>query len=273
MFVSNLGNGTILEYTTTGTLVSVTPLVSGLSVPVGLALSGSDLFVSNQSGTVGEYTTAGATLNSTLIVSANFLPLGITVSGSNLFVGYSNSSAGRYYVGEYTTPGAPLSTRLIAGVNEPEGLAVFGTDLFVSNYGSGTIGEYTTAGEVVNPALVSGLTSPEGIAVAVPLLSLTTPATAASINAGSSYSIDWTGGNPTDTVQIWAEGGPNNAWVELTTGVPASNGSYAWNTTGAMHGWYYFQAWDIPTSGPPMPRKVPTGCMWSLRRPTHQISH
>jgi uncharacterized repeat protein (TIGR03803 family) len=80
-------------------------------------------------------------------------------------------------------------------------------------------------------------------------LILTTPATSTSVNEGSSYAIDWTGGNSTDTVQLWAEGGPNNSWTELTTGVPETNGSYTWNTTGVLHGWYYFQAWDIPTSG------------------------
>jgi len=80
-------------------------------------------------------------------------------------------------------------------------------------------------------------------------LSLTTPATAASVDVGQSYTIDWTGGNSTDTVQLWAEGGPNTSWTELTAGVPQTAGSYTWNTTGVDHGWYHFQAWDIPTSG------------------------
>jgi hypothetical protein len=88
-------------------------------------------------------------------------------------------------------------------------------------------------------------------AVSSPPLTLTTPATSTSVNEGSSYAIDWTGGDSTDTVQLWAEGGPNNSWTELTTGVPETNGSYTWNTTGVDHGWYYFQAWDIPASGTP----------------------
>jgi cyclophilin family peptidyl-prolyl cis-trans isomerase len=80
-------------------------------------------------------------------------------------------------------------------------------------------------------------------------LALTTPATAVSVNSGTNYTIDWTGGNSTDTVQLWAEGGPNNAWTELSTGVPETDGSFTWNTTGVDHGWYYFQAWDIPAGG------------------------
>ena len=77
---------------------------------------------------------------------------------------------------------------------------------------------------------------------------LTTPATVVTINQGDSYTIDWIGGNATDTVQLWAEGGPNNTPIELTTGVPESDGSYTWDTTGVMHGWYYFQAMDFPNN-------------------------
>ena len=43
-------------------------LISGLINPQSIALSGSDLFVTNQLvGTIGEYTTAGATVNPALI--------------------------------------------------------------------------------------------------------------------------------------------------------------------------------------------------------------
>ena len=43
-------------------------LVSGLSAPVGLAVSGSNLFVANwNAGTIGEYTTSGGTVNASLI--------------------------------------------------------------------------------------------------------------------------------------------------------------------------------------------------------------
>ncbi|MGA3065699.1 MAG: choice-of-anchor tandem repeat GloVer-containing protein, partial [Tepidisphaeraceae bacterium] len=104
----------------------------------------------------------------------------------------------------------------------------FGTTLTGGSAGNGTIFEF------------AGITTPE--------LTLTTPASAVSVNVGDSYTIDWTGGSPTDSVQLWAEGGPNNAWLELTPGVAQSAGSYTWNTTGIAHGWYYFQAWDIPTS-------------------------
>ena len=54
-------------------------LVSGLHAPLGIAASGSNLFVTNFGiGTIGEYTTAGATVNASL-VSGLQAPFGIAV--------------------------------------------------------------------------------------------------------------------------------------------------------------------------------------------------
>jgi len=69
-------------------------------------------------------------------------------------------------------------------LNVPNGIAVSGSDLFVTNVGSGTpgsgtIGEYTTSGATVNASLISGLYIPEGIAVVVP-----EPSTGALLAAG-----------------------------------------------------------------------------------------
>jgi hypothetical protein len=47
----------------------------------------------------------------------------------------------------------------------PWGIALSGSNLFVTNQNTGTIGEYTTSGATVNPALISGLSNPTGIAV------------------------------------------------------------------------------------------------------------
>jgi hypothetical protein len=77
------------------------------------------------------------------------------------------ANAGNGTIGEYTTAGAPVNPGLITGLNSPSGIAVSGSDLFVTNSAgaASTIGEYTTAGATVNPALISGLTDPAGIAV------------------------------------------------------------------------------------------------------------
>ena len=66
IFVANGLADTVGEYTTAGAPVNPA-LISGLSNPFGIAISGSDLFVANFNGTIGQYTTAGATLNPALI--------------------------------------------------------------------------------------------------------------------------------------------------------------------------------------------------------------
>jgi hypothetical protein len=79
---------------------------------------------------------------------------GGTIFETNLFV---------ETVGEYTTSGATVNAALISGLSLPVGVAVLGSDLFVTN---GTaIGEYTTAGAPVNVPLISGLSEPVGIAI------------------------------------------------------------------------------------------------------------
>jgi hypothetical protein len=86
VFVTNAGNNTIGEYTTSGSTVNAS-LISGLNAPGIIAVSGSNLFVVNTgAGTIGEYTTSGSTVNASLI-SGLSEPNGIAVSGSDLFVG------------------------------------------------------------------------------------------------------------------------------------------------------------------------------------------
>src|SRR3984957_13827022 len=69
-------------------------------------------------------------------------------------------------VGAYTTAGTTLIAALISGLDNPSGIALSGSYLFVANANSnGTIGEYTTSGVPVNPTLISGLNDPRSIGV------------------------------------------------------------------------------------------------------------
>ena len=158
-FVSTIG-----AYTTSGATVNPA-LISGLTDALGIAVSGSNLFVANLNGnTIGEYTTSGATVNPALI-SLN-APSYIAISGSNLFVsGNGDVSPPNGTIGVYTTSGATVNPALISGLSVPQGIAISGSDLFVVNTSTGTIGKYTTSGDTVNPALISGLSFPSGIAV------------------------------------------------------------------------------------------------------------
>ncbi len=95
-------------------------LISGLATPYRIAVSGSDLFVTNAGNdTIGEYTTSGTTVNASLI-SESGGPFGIAVSGSNLFV----ANAGNDTIGEYTTSGATVNASLISGLSNPFGIAI-----------------------------------------------------------------------------------------------------------------------------------------------------
>ena len=53
--------------------------------------------------------------------------------------------------------GTGTLTSLLPRFDEPYGIAVSGSDLFVANYGSNTVGEYTTSGATVNASLVTGM--------------------------------------------------------------------------------------------------------------------
>src|SRR5262252_5835062 len=61
---------------------------------------------------------------------------------------------GAGFIGEYTTDGATVNRALISGLAGPSGIAVSGSNLFVTNQFIGTIGKYTTDGATVNPALI-----------------------------------------------------------------------------------------------------------------------
>ena len=99
-------------------------LVSGLSFPGGIVVSGDKLFVVNggtdpASGTIGEYTTSGATVNPTLVSGLTF-PRALELSGGNLFVASSDTGT----IGEYTTSGATVNATLISGLNNLGDIAV-----------------------------------------------------------------------------------------------------------------------------------------------------
>ena len=118
IFEMNSGAGTIGEYdATTGATINAS-LVSGLSSPRGIAVSGGNLFVVNGSaGTIGEYNaTTGATVNASL-VSGLIFPEGIAVSGGNLFVANLSTNT----IGEYNaTTGAMVNASLVSGLSGPE---------------------------------------------------------------------------------------------------------------------------------------------------------
>ena len=162
------GTGTVVEYSATGATVSA-PLISGsgLDEPWGIAVSGSDLFVANNS-TIGEYTIGGATVNAALVSGLANNPIDVAVSGNHLFETnyYSNT------IGEYNaTTGAAINASLVSGLNAPYGLAVSGNDLFVVNSSPNASGEYQIGEYTIAGATVNGQTIPPGGAINTSLIS------------------------------------------------------------------------------------------------------
>ena len=198
---------TVGAYPTSGATAQNT-LVSNLTNnvgnnPVGVAVSGNDLFVLSSGdllggGQFGAYNaTTGATINASLPVDLS-TALGIAASGGNLLV--ANTFGDK--IGEYTTSGATVNASLVTGLKNPTVMAVSGNDLFVANAGttgngteftprSGSIGEYNaTTGAVIQKTLVTGLTSngnnyPVGIAVSGGNLFVTNLNTVAEYNAST----------------------------------------------------------------------------------------
>jgi hypothetical protein len=76
IFVADQSRGTVSEFTLSGTLVSAS-LITGLTTPEAMTLSGDDLFIGQGNSTIGEYTTSGATVNASLITG--ILPTAIVV--------------------------------------------------------------------------------------------------------------------------------------------------------------------------------------------------
>ncbi len=85
-------------------------------MPVGVAVSGDDVFVANSgNGTIGEYTTSGAVINASLITGLAGAE-SVAVSGGNL-VCHSDKHRNDL---EYTTSGALVNPTVITGLSSPD---------------------------------------------------------------------------------------------------------------------------------------------------------
>ena len=136
------------------------PLITGFHTPMGVASSGSQLFITDLSvGCISACTTSGQVVNSGLVTGLTD-PRGIAVdsTGHNLFVTLPG------YVGKYDTVTGQGTDRLITLQNFPLCVAVVGTNLFVTTTDGtgGTIEKYDTDGNYLT-TLVSGLNQPYGV--------------------------------------------------------------------------------------------------------------
>jgi hypothetical protein len=156
MFVENYGPGTISLYNATNGQLLNASFITGLDHPWGLAISGTTLYVTNvasggSTGSIGAYATSGATINASLVTglsSPHGVVVGGTISGNTkaLYVTHAFDGGGHQGVAEYNTDGGTVNASFITDQHDPEGLALSGTNLFISNNGDGTVYEYNTNG-------------------------------------------------------------------------------------------------------------------------------
>jgi DNA-binding beta-propeller fold protein YncE len=145
-YVSNFGNGTISQITSTGTNTINLPQGSQADAPSGLALDSSgNLYISDfNNGEIYELNTKTNALT-TLVSSGLSNPVGLAVDGSgDLFVA---SNVGSGIISEVSTAGGPLTT-IATGIDVPEGLAIQGNNIYVSEVNNGGS---TTGSVLVTP--------------------------------------------------------------------------------------------------------------------------
>ena len=174
IYVSDLNGSKVGIYNgVTGSSLN-TNFLSGVSLPSGIAITGSNLYVLNQgiyrpnqsNGSIGLYNAStGAAINTSLISGLNS-PRGIAVSDSNLYVANRNGFTVQNY--NATTGAVIYSTSVGYG---PESIAVSGNKLYVTNDGSGITNYGTvalhnaTTGVLTSSNFISGFTNTQGIAL------------------------------------------------------------------------------------------------------------
>jgi hypothetical protein len=165
LFVLDASTGIVSQYNaTTGATINGS-LITGLNQSGGLAISGGDLYVGTD-GNVAEYD-----LETGFRVTSFALSTGVAESVENLAVSggdlYAVNSANPPSIGGYdATSGAAIAGFTPATFISPVGLAISGTDLFVSDSSTGTVGEYNAiTGAAIDSSLISGLSDVGDLAV------------------------------------------------------------------------------------------------------------
>lgn len=114
----NLGIGDVVaEFTTSGALVNGS-LIYNLSGQLGIAASGSDLFIEDPNG-ISEYSTSGSLVQSDIVSSTDDFE-DVAISGGDIYTTDFTTSD----IAEYTTSGAAVNTALVTNLVTPHGIFV-----------------------------------------------------------------------------------------------------------------------------------------------------
>ena len=141
------------KYHTDGTPVAV-PLISGLSKPAAIAVSGTTLYLTNNtqnslgSATIDVYGTDGSLVQAGLVTGLSD-PYGIAVSGTYLYV--TDVQLGGAV--KFDTAGHTVISSFAAGYTDPIGIAVSGSHVYIADAARAIIDEYDTDGHALHTPL------------------------------------------------------------------------------------------------------------------------
>lgn len=171
LFISNYGNNTVTEYNAANGAAGFT-ISNGLEAPDLMAVSGTDLYVVNESnppgslqGTVSEYNVLTGQPGFTISAGGGTEGAFIAVSGSNLFV--SDGDPGDVTQYNAFTGASGYSLNGTAGTSASF-FAASGTSLFVAYSDGGStnyVAEYNAATGNPGFTISSGIDIPSGLAV------------------------------------------------------------------------------------------------------------
>ena len=118
----------VSKYTTSGQPVNASLITAPDMTPGGIAVSGSNIFVSTGdsavAGVIMEYTTDGQLVNDSLVTGL-IDPLGIAISGDDLFVlNQAQSYPNPWQISEYTTSGQLVNPALVSGLDSPQFMVI-----------------------------------------------------------------------------------------------------------------------------------------------------
>jgi hypothetical protein len=167
LFIANEGGSVGTYDAKSGAAINQSFITGTSFAPIGLALSGEDLFVANgNEGTVGQYhAKTGTVINATFVTGLTSpSPCGLGVLGNSLFVADTVGNL----LGKYNAKTGKSSGT--GTVTYPYGIAFLGNKLFLgakNENGDGfTIAEYNaTTLKVIKADFITGLSYPWQIAV------------------------------------------------------------------------------------------------------------
>jgi WD40 repeat protein len=223
LYIANFNTGNVFRYSLASGLQTNTLSLSNINGgyspnPYGLAIKDDTLWVSQATTGVGAGTIKGFSLNNfngipTHTISTVTLPLGLAVEGNILYAVDSPSAPGASgSIKTFdATSGLPIAT-LVSGLTQPQGVTIYGNNLYVTG-GDGTVKGFdaTTGAVLAGFTTITGLSSPYGIVV--------TPQSVGTLTIGMYAGLTVTGtvGAPY-TIEYTTSLTPPIVWTPLSTG-------------------------------------------------------